>query len=291
MSEILRAKVKVALVQLAGSSASKAANLARAGQFIERAMTEQPDTGLVVLPECFNAPYEIGKFREFAEVAAEGPESPSVGFLAGQARRWGVTLVGGTIPELEPDTQRVYNTCLVFDGKGALVGKHRKVHLFDVDIPGKITFTESRTLAAGRHVTQVDTPAGALGVGVCYDLRFPELAMVCARRGAYAMVYPSAFNTTTGPLHWHLLARARSVDNQIYTLLCSPARVAGASYQAYGHSLVVDPTGRVVAEAGEGEEILYATLDPAELDWVRRAIPVTRQRRFDVYADVAASSP
>ena len=126
---------------------------------------------------------------------------------------------------------------------------------------------------------------------MCYDLRFPELAMVCARRGAYAMVYPSAFNTTTGPLHWHLLARARSVDNQIYTLLCSPARVAGASYQAYGHSLVVDPTGRVVAEAGEGEEILYATLDPAELDWVRRAIPVTRQRRFDVYADVAASSP
>ena len=119
-------------------------------------------------------------------------------------------------------------------------------------------------------------------------MRFPELAMLSARKGAFAMIYPSAFNTVTGPLHWHLLARSRAVDNQVYVMLCSPARNLQSSYHAYGHSIVVDPRGKIVTEAGEGEEIIYAELDPEVIESFRQAVPLTKQRRFDVYSDVNA---
>ena len=135
----------------------------------------------------------------------------------------------------------------------------------------------------------VSTPWGNLGVGICYDVRFPELASILSRSGDIcAMVYPGAFNLTTGPLHWELLARGRAVDNQIYVALCSPARDMTASYNAFGHSTVVDPNGEVVVKAGVDEEIVYADLDPKRLGDIRLGIPVTTQRRFDVYTDAVA---
>ncbi|BAO39936.1 probable hydrolase NIT3 [Kluyveromyces marxianus] len=286
MSAILKSKLKVALIQLAGSAPDKNANLTRAATFVAKAMKEQPDTKLVVLPECFNSPYAVDKFREYAEVIT--PEAPSVKALSEIARQWKIILVGGSIPELEPTSDKLYNTSIIFNEKGELIGTHRKAHLFDVDIPNGITFKESTTLSAGNKNTLIDEPSiGKFGVGICYDLRFPELAMVNARKGAFAMIYPSAFNTVTGPMHWHLLARSRSIDNEIYTLLCSPARNLNSSYHAYGHSLVVNPKGEVIAEAGEGEEIIYAELDPEFIKEVRQAIPVTFQRRFDIYGDVS----
>lgn len=286
MSAILKSKLKVALIQLAGSAPDKNANLTRAATFVAKAMKEQPDTKLVVLPECFNSPYAVDKFREYAEVIT--PEAPSVKALSEIARQWKIILVGGSIPELEPTSDKLYNTSIIFNEKGELIGTHRKAHLFDVDIPNGITFKESTTLSAGNKNTLIDEPSiGKFGVGICYDLRFPELAMVNARKGAFAMIYPSAFNTVTGPMHWHLLARSRSIDNEIYTLLCSPARNLNSSYHAYGHSLVVNPKGEIIAEAGEGEEIIYAELDPEFIKEVRQAIPVTFQRRFDIYGDVS----
>ncbi|KAL2709741.1 putative hydrolase NIT3 [Kluyveromyces marxianus] len=286
MSAILKSKLKVALIQLAGSAPDKNANLTRAATFVAKAMKEQPDTKLVVLPECFNSPYAVDKFREYAEVIT--PEAPSVKALSEIARQWKIILVGGSIPELEPTSDKLYNTSIIFNEKGELIGTHRKAHLFDVDIPNGITFKESTTLSAGNKNTFIDEPSiGKFGVGICYDLRFPELAMVNARKGAFAMIYPSAFNTVTGPMHWHLLARSRSIDNEIYTLLCSPARNLNSSYHAYGHSLVVNPKGEIIAEAGEGEEIIYAELDPEFIKEVRQAIPVTFQRRFDIYGDVS----
>lgn len=282
---VLKHKLKVALIQFAGGTPDKTANLKRAGTFVARAMKEQPGTELVVLPECFNSVYAVDQFRKNAEVIKD--DSPSVRFLSDLAREHKITLVGGSIPELEPSTDCVFNTCLVFDSAGNIIARHRKMHLFDVDIPNGITFRESDTLTGGSETTTVGAPFGSFGVGICYDIRFPELAMISARRGAFAMVYPSAFNTITGPLHWHMLAKARSIDNEIYTILCSPARVPGSGYQAYGHSLVVDPQGTVIAEAGEGEEIVYAELDPEAIAKVRRGIPVTTQRRFDVYKDVS----
>lgn len=153
---------------------------------------------------------------------------------------------------------------------------------------------ESDILSPGDHATSFSLdPYGRVGLGICYDVRFPELAAVSTRANpatgtprAFAMIYPGAFNTTTGPLHWSLLARARAVDNQTYVLMCSPSRDLSSSYHAYGHSLVVDPWGEIVAEAAEGDEIVYAELDPERLDSVASSIPVSTQRRYPVYDDV-----
>jgi predicted amidohydrolase len=184
------------------------------------------------------------------------------------ARDAEVFLIGGSIPEREvnnkagtegegEEKERLYNTSLVFGKKGELLATHRKVHLFDIDIPGGITFKESEVLSPGNKVTIVEFEGfGKVGLGICYDVRFPELAMVAARKGAWGVFYPGAFNTTTGPLHWRLLGQSRAVDNQVYVAMCSPARDEGASYRAWGHSLVADPMGKVLGEAGEGEEIM-----------------------------------
>lgn len=197
-------------------------------------------------------------------------------------------LVGGSIPEHNPATGKYHNTNLTFAPDGSLIATHRKVHLFDIDIPGKIKFRESDVLSAGNKVTIVDLPDyGKIALAICYDIRFPELAMIAARNGCFALVYPGAFNTTTGPLHWRLLGQARAMDNQIYVALCSPARSEDAEYKAWGHSLVVDPMAEVLAEAGEKEEIVYATLDGSKIEEIRKNIPIYGQRRFDVYTDVA----
>jgi omega-amidase len=197
-------------------------------------------------------------------------------------------LVGGSIPELDTKTKKYYNTSLTFSPSGDLIGTHRKVHLFDIDIPGKITFKESEVLSPGNKVTIIDLPTfGKIAIAICYDIRFPELAMIAARHSCFALIYPGAFNTTTGPLHWRLLGQGRAVDNQLYVALCSPARDDEASYKAWGHSLVVDPMAEVLVEAGEREEIVYADLSGEKIEETRKGIPIYGQRRFDVYPDVS----
>jgi len=168
------------------------------------------------------------------------------------------------------------------------VVKHRKVHLFDIDIPGKQYFKESETLTGGDKLNMFETPFGKIGLGICYDVRFPEMAMIAARRGCVAMIYPSAFNTTTGPVYWELLQRARAVDNQFFVAMCSPARNLDASYHAYGYSMAVNPRGEVIAQADEKPAIVYADIDPEVLASTRAGLPVTVQRRFEVYKDIAA---
>lgn len=208
--------------------------------------------------------------------------------MAAEAKAY---LVGGSIPEADPDpaTKKYYNTSLTFSPAGKLIATHRKVHLFDIDIPGKITFKESEVLYPGNKVTIVDLPEyGKIAVAICYDVRFPELAMIAARHGCFALIYPGAFNLTTGALHWKLQGQARAMDNQVYVGLCSPARDMSASYNAWGHSLVVNPMAEVMVEAGENEEIVYADLDGDKIEETRKGIPIYTQRRFDVYVDVSA---
>lgn len=198
-------------------------------------------------------------------------------------------LVGGSIPELDTKTKKYYNTSLTFSPTGELLATHRKVHLFDIDIPGKIKFKESDVLSPGNKITILDLPPyGKIAIAICYDIRFPELAMIAARKGCFALIYPGAFNTTTGPLHWRLQGQARAMDNQLYVALCSPARDVSASYHAWGHSLVCDPMAQVLVEAGEKEEIVYADLNGEKIEETRKGIPITWQRRFDVYPDVSA---
>ncbi|KAM3560490.1 hypothetical protein ARSEF4850_003638 [Beauveria asiatica] len=283
-------RVTIACVQLS-SGPDKAANLDRAATQVARAATSS-GAQIIVLPECFNSPYGTGFFPAYAEVLQPSPpppeQAPSFHALAAMARDNRVCLVGGSIPELDPATGRHYNTSLVFGPDGALLATHRKVHLFDIDIPGKITFKESEVLTAGDALTLVELPGyGTVAVAICYDVRFPELATVAARSGAFALIYPGAFNLTTGPLHWELLARARAVDNQLYVVMCSPARDMGASYHAWGHSMIVSPMAKVLAEAHEDETVVSAELVSDEIEEARRNIPLRTQRRFDVYPDVA----
>ncbi|KAH3664381.1 hypothetical protein WICMUC_005766 [Wickerhamomyces mucosus] len=282
MSSILSQKLKVALIQIT-ATAVKQDNLQHAKDYILKALKKDPKIDLVALPECFNSPYAVTEFPKYAENI---PNGESTKFLSQVAKENNIILIGGSIPELGDDG-KIYNTSVTFDRQGKIIGKHRKVHLFDIDIPGGITFKESITLTGGQKATTIDLPEfGTIGEGICYDVRFPELAAVAAReKNAFALVYPGAFNTVTGPLHWHLLARARAVDNQVYVILVSPSRNLNLGYHAYGHSLVVDPNGNIIAEAGEDEEILIAELDPELITKTRAGIPVTVQRRFDIYGD------
>ncbi|TPX36591.1 hypothetical protein SmJEL517_g01292 [Synchytrium microbalum] len=283
-------KFKIALIQLF-VTASKEANIASACQKVLEA--SRNGAKVVVLPgrsrliEVWNSPYGTKYFAEYAEKVPGGPSTLALSSMAKDSNCW---LIGGSIPESsQTEKGKYYNTCTVYSPKGELAAIHRKVHLFDIDVPGKIKFTESDVLSGGNSLTHFTTEYGKIGVGICYDIRFPELAMIAARKGCVGMVYPGAFNTTTGPLHWELLARARAIDNQFFVACCSPARDPDFSYQAWGHSLVVGPMGDVKISADEKETIIYQDIDLSEMEEARSAIPVTVQRRFDLYNDVSAT--
>lgn len=286
---VLKKPIKISCIQLA-SGADKDANLKHAAEKVAEAA--QSGSKLVILPECFNSPYGTNYFPQYAETLLPSPptkeQAPSFHALSAMAAENNIYLVGGSIPELEPETKKYYNTSLTFGPDGKLLATHRKTHLFDIDIPGKITFKESEVLTAGNKVTLVDLPEyGKIGIAICYDVRFPELATIAARRGAFALIYPGAFNLTTGNLHWRLLAQGRAVDNQIYVAFCSPARDMSASYNAWGHSLIVNPMAKVLVEADENETIIQAELVGEDITETRKNIPLNTQRRFDVYPDVS----
>lgn len=231
---------------------------------------------IVVLPEMFSCPYDRAYFRSFAAMGHE----QTVAALADWARENRVLLVGGSVPEIEGE--RLYNTCFVFDEEGRQIARHRKVHLFDVDIPG-MRFHESHTFTPGDAITVFDTRYGRMGAAVCFDLRFPELFRAMAERGAQIVFVPAQFNQKTGPRHWELLLRARASDNQFFVAACAAARYEGFSYECWGHSTVTDPFGMVAATCGETEEILYAELDLSQVDEARRQIPTLSALRRDLY--------
>lgn len=190
----------------------------------------------------------------------------------------------GSIPEVDPSTGKVYNTCVAFDPTGQIVAVHRKMHLFDIDVPGKITFKESDTLAPGNELATFETPYGKVGLGICYDIRFPYLAMLLRQAGCRILFYPGAFNTTTGPAHWELLQRSRALDTQCYVATVSPARNPDSKYQAWGHSTAVNPWGEVIATTDEHPSTVYAEFDLDRVDAIRAQIPVGHQVRTDLYS-------
>jgi predicted amidohydrolase len=225
---------------------------------------------VVVLPEMWNCPYENKYFRPYAE--PEGGESFSA--LSAAAREGGVWLFGGSVPELGTDGS-LYNTCYIFDSEGGLRGRHRKMHLFDIDIEGGVRFRESDTLTAGDSLTVVDTPYGKIGAAICFDVRFAGMFSQMAAAGAELIVIPANFTVPTGTAHWNLLMRARALDNQLYVAACSQARTEDGVYQAYAHSCVTTPWGEITAQAEEPEEIITTTIDRNYIRKVRREIPIT----------------
>ena len=253
----------------------KAENIAAACRLIRRAAEQGAE--FVMLPEMFCCPYENGAFRPYGE-EQDGPAQRALSALAAELGIW---IVGGSIPELEGN--RVYNTSFVYDSAGRQVARHRKMHLFDISVEGGQTFRESDTLSPGGEITVFDTPWGKMGLCICFDLRFEELARLMALRGARVIFVPAAFNMTTGPAHWELLFRQRAVDNQLFTVGTSPARSESETYVAWGHSIVCDPWGSVLHQCGAEEEISITSLDLHRVESVRRQLPILRARREDIY--------
>ena len=268
-------KIKIAAIQMP-TVADKMENVRTVKTYLEKIKDENPD--FVILPEMFCCPYQTENFPIYAEEEGD----PIWQQLSGYAKQYGIYLIGGSMPEKDAEGN-VYNTSYVFDREGKQIGKHRKAHLFDIDVKGGQTFKESDTLTAGDSDTVFDTEFGKMGVMLCFDIRFPELSRMMVNDGARIVFVPAAFNMTTGPAHWELSFRTRALDNQIYMVGCAPARDVSAGYISWGHSIVTDPWGRVIDMLDEKKGILLAELDMDYEEQVREELPLLKSRRKDMY--------
>ena len=265
--------------------ADKEKNIRQLEEILASGKTEGAD--LVTLPEMFACPYETGNFPLYAE--AEG--GPSWQALSALAKKYGIYLSAGSMPELvraqksgsSEGKDRVYNTAYVFGRDGRQIGKHRKAHLFDINVEGGQCFKESDTLSPGEKIGCFDTEFGRIGLCICYDFRFPETARLMAQDGAKVILVPAAFNMTTGPAHWELMFRQRAVESQCYVIGTAPARDPKSSYTSWGHSIAVDPWGRILTQMDEKEGIRIVELDLDYVDKVRRELPLLAHRRTDLY--------
>lgn len=253
----------------------KQQNLTQLASYIDKVMPEKPD--LITLGEMFQCPYITENFPLYAEEMG-GETWQQLSQLAAEHQ---VYLSAGSVPELADGS--VYNTAYVFDRNGKQIAKHRKAHLFDIDVTGGQAFRESDTLSAGNQVTVFDTEFGKVGLCICFDFRFPELGRLMALKGAKLILVPAAFNMTTGPAHWEIMFRSQALNNQCFVAGTSPARDESFSYVAWGHSLLVSPWGDVIKEADEKEGFQISEIDLAEVDRVRSQLPLLSARRTDIY--------
>ncbi|WP_394838912.1 carbon-nitrogen hydrolase family protein [Pendulispora rubella] len=257
-----------AVVQLS-SQADVSQNLQRAEKLIEEASAA--GAKLVALPENFAFMGDQDQKRAIAE-PVEGT-GPILNFVRATAKRLGIHLVAGGFPERSEDAKRPFNTSLLAGPEGDILAAYRKIHLFDVDLPDGTRLQESAATSAGEERVVASIGPAMLGMTVCYDLRFPELFRALTRRGARIVTVPAAFTVPTGKDHWHALLRARAIEDQIFVLAPAQTGKHPLGRQSYGKSLIVDPWGDVLAQAGEGEGIAVARLDFAYQDRVRSALP------------------
>ncbi|CAB3760558.1 acyltransferase [Burkholderia sp. MSh2] len=261
---------RVAALQMV-STPDVARNLAEARRLIAEAAGDGAQ--LVLLPEyfCFMGQRDTDKLA-LAEPYRDGPVQR---FLADAARRHGIWVIGGTLPLKAPEPDRVLNTTLVFDPSGNEAARYDKIHLFNFE-KGDESFDEARTIRAGETVVAFDAPFGRVGLSVCYDLRFPELYR---RMGDCALiVVPSAFTYTTGRAHWETLLRARAVENQCYVLAAAQGGKHENGRRTWGHSMLIDPWGEIVAVRDVGASVVLGALDPQRIAEVRQSLPAWRHR-------------
>lgn len=266
-------KFSAAAIQMVASN-DKAANLAEAERWIRSAASQ--GAKIVALPEVFIWRGSKKQEREFAE-PIPGPTSEALAQLAGELR---IHLLAGSILEEIPGSNKVYNTSLLFDAAGRPVASYRKIHLFDVDLANGVSLRESETRAFGDSVIVAETELGCMGLTICYDLRFPELYRGLAARGAQLIFVPSAFTAYTGQAHWEALLRARAIENQVYIVAPGQFGKSASSFETHGHSMIVDPWGRVLAEAVDGAGIIGAEIDLDYLARVRAELPALTHRRL-----------
>jgi predicted amidohydrolase len=270
------ARIRVACVQLT-SGPDKAANLEKAERLVDRAAATGAD--VVVLPEKWNALGGPDVLRAAAE-PLEGGET--VEAMAGWARRHGITLVGGSITELREGRAKLSNSSVVLDPEGSIAAVYRKIHLFDVDVGGRV-YRESEAEEAGDEVVVAAGEGWPIGLSVCYDVRFPELYRVLALEGALLVTVPANFTLFTGKDHWHVLLRARAVENQLYVAAAAQVGEPVPGKPSYGRSLIADPWGIVLAEAPDEETVIAADLDRARLEDIRAKLPSLANRQPDAY--------
>ena len=268
-------EIKIALCQM-NVVDNKQENIMTATSMINEAANK--NSNFIVLPEMFNCPYSNDKFVEYAE---EEESSITLDCISKLANKHNVYILAGSIPEKEDSN--IYNTSYLFDKDGKIMTKHRKMHLFDIDVKDKIYFKESDTLTPGNQFSVAETSFGKIGIGICYDVRFPQLAQINVSKGAKILFYPGAFNMTTGPAHWELLFRARALDNQVFCVGVAPALNENASYHSYGHSIVVNPWGEVVCQLEQKEELKIVKINLNEIEKVRDEIPILKNKRNDLY--------
>ncbi len=257
-----------------------AANLERARLWVAEAA--RAGARLVALPENFAFMGEESQKRSIAEEVDGAASGPIVAMLRDAASQAGVFLVAGGMPEKSGDADRPYNTSLLVSPAGKIVAAYRKIHLFDVDLPDGTSLKESRATTAGPTdpLVTAEVDGAPLGMTVCYDVRFPELYRALEREGARLVTVPAAFTLTTGKDHWHVLLRARAIENQVFVLAPAQTGKHPKGRQTYGKSLIVDPWGDVLAQCGEGEGFAIARLDFAYQDRVRASLPSPRHRRL-----------
>ncbi len=264
-----------AVVQLSCSS-DQERNLSSAESLIERAAAA--GARFVATPE--NTNY-LGPHDEKVR-RAEALDGPTCSRFAELARRLGIHVLLGSFNEKADEKLRCYNTSVLFGPDGERLALYRKIHLFDVDVSDEVRFRESDTIVPGERISVTPTELGAIGLSVCYDLRFPELYRALVDAGAEIIAVPSAFTLTTGKDHWYPLLRARAIETQCFVL--APAQVGRHDDQglrhSYGHSLIIDPWGQVIASVSEGEGIALAPIDLTHVTRVRAAIPVSQHRRL-----------
>lgn len=180
------------------------------------------------------------------------------------------------------DNDKIFNRSYLINNRGEVILKHDKCHLFDVDLPD-LRVTESETFTKGNDLNVVKTEYGRIGMLICYDIRFPEACRKLALSGAEIVIVPAAFNNITGPAHWHTIFRARAIENQLFLAAASPAKNRASTYKAYGHSMIIDPWGKILAEAGQNKKIIYAKLSPEVLLNTRKKLPLLTHRREEIY--------
>ena len=268
--------MRVAAIQM-NSGADVGRNLGLAAQLLGDAARD--GCGLAVLPENFALMPTRGRDKSLhAERPGAGPIQD---FLRDTAAKHGLWIIGGSMPLESPDSERVYGASIVVDDRGEQQAIYRKIHLFDVDLPdSEESYRESHSMYAGDDPTAVDTPAGCVGLTVCYDVRFPELYRALVDAGATVFTVPAAFTAVTGAAHWHTLLRARAIENLAYVIAPGQFGTHPDNRETYGHSLIVDPWGRVLAEQAAGNCAVIADIDPAAPGSLRERFPALANRRL-----------
>lgn len=266
--------IRVGVVQI-NTSSSKEENLQKIDEYVAQA--SQENCQLVAFPELFNCMVK----KELMKENSEDQHGPTCSHLQELAKKYSMYILGGSMLYINDSLDLPQNRSFFYGPEGDLLADYAKIHLFDIDIPGQVTHYESLRITPGNEVVSVETPLGHVGLSICYDLRFPELFSRLRNKGAQIIILPAAFTYQTGKSHWEILIRARAIETQTFVIAPNQCGKLPIGIETYGHSMICDPWGKVLAKAGEDEGIIFADLDMDYLHKVRKEMPVWNHKKLN----------